>query len=151
MKTIKIGSCDFWSQPLDLKNSFFYDIIEMCGYTPIIDNDDPDILFYSMFGNKHLKYTKPIKIWFSGENWGLPNFNECNFAFSGYFIEDERQFRCPLYLLYAREYINLEKFSNIDWQKILEEDSLIHFHNIHGGYFDINNLKLLKGIATSYH
>lgn len=104
MKTIKIGACDFWS-PFEIRHSIFYDIIEMCGYTPIVDNTNPDILFYSVFGNSHANFKNPIKVWFSGENWGLPNFNECNFALSGYFIDDERHFRCPLYLKYARNYI----------------------------------------------
>lgn len=103
-KTIKIGSCDFWS-PFELRHSVFYDVLVECGYTPIIDNQNPDILFYSVFGDTHQQYHGPIKIWFSGENWGLPNFNECNFALSGYFIDDPRHFRFPLYVKYARNYI----------------------------------------------
>lgn len=103
-KQIKIGSCDFWS-PFNLRHSIFYDIMVECGYDPIIDNANPDILFYSVFGNTHKNYNVPIKIWFSGENWGLPNFNECNFALSGYFVNDHRHFRFPLYVKYARNYI----------------------------------------------
>jgi hypothetical protein len=102
--TIKIGSCDFWS-PFELRHSIFYDILVECGYDPIIDNENPDILFYSVFGNNHRQHQTPIKIWFSGENWGLPNFNECNFALSGYYIDDPRHYRLPLYIKYARNYI----------------------------------------------
>ena len=121
-KTVKIGSCDFWS-PFDIRHSVFYDVIKMCGYEPIIDNDNPDILFYSVFGNNHLNYTNTnlIKIWFSGENWGLPNFNECNFALSGYYIDDERHFRFPLYVKYARNYINhgiyMKQYSDLSQSK----------------------------------
>lgn len=49
---------------------------------------------------------KKIKVWFSGENWGLPNFEQCDFALSGYYIDDPRHYRLPLYVLYYRDYIN---------------------------------------------
>jgi hypothetical protein len=104
-KSIKIGSTDFWGG-FTLQDSLFYKIIEFCGYEPIIDNDNPDILFYSVFGGNHFKYHNVIKIWFSGENWGLPNFNQCNFALSGYFIDDPRHYRLPLYTLYCESILN---------------------------------------------
>jgi len=108
-KTIKIGACDFWPG-FQLRHSIFYDVIVQCGYSPVIDNNDPDILFYSVFSNNHVRYTRPIKIWFSGENWSLPNFNQCHFALSGYYINDSRHYRLPLYVKYARNYISAKLF-----------------------------------------
>jgi hypothetical protein len=105
-KTIKIGSVDFWPV-FSLQHSIFYDIFKLCGYEIIIDNNDPDILFCSVFGNNHTKYTKPIKVLFSGENWGLPNFDLYNFAMTGYYIEDPRHYRLPLYVLYCRDYVTI--------------------------------------------
>lgn len=128
MKEIRIGSCDFWS-PFDIRHSVFYDIIVQCGYTPIIDNDNPDILFYSVFSNNHLTRKSPIKIWFSGENWSLPNFNQCNFALSGYYIDDERHFRLPLYVKYARNYITSHKYVG-DTKRLKTYDQLSQHRNL---------------------
>ncbi len=108
-KTIKIGSSDFWSV-WSLRHSIFYDMVEACGYEPIIDDKDPDILFYSVFGNNHMRHTKPMKIWYSGENWMLPNFDQCNYALSGYFIDNPRHYRLPLYVLFARDFITAKVY-----------------------------------------
>lgn len=47
----------------------------------IIDKENPDYLFYSCFGNRHLQYDRCIKIFYSFEN-AIPDLNLCDYAVS---------------------------------------------------------------------
>jgi hypothetical protein len=109
MKKIKVWAVDFWPG-FQFVHNIFYDVLVMCGYEPVMDQNDPDILFYSVFSTQHTNYSKPIKIFFSGENWGLPNFTQCNYALSGYYISDERHYRLPLYVLYCRNFLKANRY-----------------------------------------
>lgn len=80
-KTINVKMVDFWkSDPSDDKEKCF-----LCPYLSKAYNinftDEPDFLFYSVFGKKHTKYKKCVKILFSGENV-VPDFNYCDYAIS---------------------------------------------------------------------
>lgn len=115
MKKIKVWYVDFWGG-FDFIQSIFYDVLIMCGYDVILDPNDPDILFSSVFSNRYTNYTKPIKVRFSGENWGLPNFSQYDFAFTGYYIDDDRHYRLPLYVLYCRNFIKANRIvDNYDY------------------------------------
>lgn len=46
-----------------------------------LDDDNPDILFFSNFGVRHLRRRSRIKIFYSGENL-VPDFNQCDYAIS---------------------------------------------------------------------
>lgn len=113
MKTIKIWFTSFWPG-FDPENNFFVDMLIQSGFEFVIDNINPDVLFYSVFNNEFLKYKNCKKIWFSGENWGLPNFEQCDFALSGYHIDDPRHYRLPLYVLYYRNYINAGTYKSYE-------------------------------------
>ncbi len=63
-------------------------------WTPILSNN-PDILFYSCFGDEHLKYDC-TRIFYTPENV-RPNFNRCDYAFSYDYPLTERNYRLPLY------------------------------------------------------
>ena len=80
-------------------------------YYNICVSDDPDFLFYSVFGNEHEKYDC-TKIFTTVENRhnyldyngnrsrnGIRqiDFRECDFAISHYYLEDPRHYRMPLY------------------------------------------------------
>lgn len=94
--TIKINFTDFWSD-FNKKNNIFWNLLAK-KYNLII-SDEPDILFYSYFGNRHMDY-KCLKIFFQGENV-RPNFKECDYAFGFDFLpNNKRNYRLPLYLLY---------------------------------------------------
>lgn len=63
-------------------------------WIPIL-SDNPDILFYSCFGDEHLKYDC-TRIFYTPEN-ARPNFNRCDYAFSYDYPITERNYRLPLY------------------------------------------------------
>lgn len=68
----------------------------------------PDYLFYSVFGNEHLKYDG-IRIFYTGE-CVTPNFNECDYAIGFDHLHfGDRYIRIPIYQLfqYQSEYADL--------------------------------------------
>lgn len=117
MRKIKINFVDFWGG-FDKTNNYFYNLLKEEFEIEISDN--PDYLFYSLFGNDHLNY-KCIKISYHGEN--IPpmfidslNIGEgSHWSFSFDKINDNRNYRLPHYLLYDG-YYELERKSKIeDW------------------------------------
>jgi alpha(1,3/1,4) fucosyltransferase len=68
--TLKIYFVDFWNG-FHANNNYFHNILKT-KYNVIIDNTNPDILFYSMMGKKHLDYNCK-KICFSGESVSSPH------------------------------------------------------------------------------
>lgn len=65
--------------------------------------DDPDFLFYSVFGNEHLKYDC-VRIFWTGENL-QPDFNICDYAIGFSHMEfEDRYKRIPLYYFYLPDY-----------------------------------------------
>ena len=106
-KHIKIKFVDVWKnfgqgkQPND-----FLDILQRFYDVEISDN--PQYLFYSIFGNEHLKYNC-VRIFFTGECI-TPNFNECDYAIAfDRLTFGDRYLRVPLYNLfqYKSEYDSL--------------------------------------------
>lgn len=96
IRTIKINFTDFW-QAWDKENNPFWNLLSSKYDLEL--SDDPDILFYSYFGNEYRKY-KCIRVLFQGENV-RPNFKECDFAFSfDYTPNNPRNYRLPLYYFY---------------------------------------------------
>jgi hypothetical protein len=98
MKKIRIGYSDFWGELLPDDN-YFYNLLSL-KYDVIVDNENPDILIYSIYGNQHLRYdmSKVIKILYLAENF-RPNFDECHYSFTFDRIDDERNYRLPLWAL----------------------------------------------------
>ena len=74
-KKIRCHFTDFW------KGFNYKDILEvfLSEYELILDEKNPDYLFYSCFGMNHLKYDNCIKIFLSGEN-SIPDLNLCDYA-----------------------------------------------------------------------
>lgn len=65
--------------------------------------DDPDFLFYSVFGNEHLKYDC-VKVFWTGENV-QPDFNICDYAIGfAHMTYEDRYKRIPLYYFYENDY-----------------------------------------------
>lgn len=97
-KKIRIFFADFWKN-FDLNNNFITNCLRN-RYEIIIDNQNPEYLFYSSQGESHFKYDNCIKIYFTGEN-DIPDFNICDYGigFSALSFND-RYFRLPLYKLY---------------------------------------------------
>ena len=93
---VRIDFCDF--HPGFRKTSnFFYDLlrkrfdVELC--------DQPDFLIYGPYSQQHRLHTG-VKIFFNPES-GLPDFNECDYAFTSNYLDDPRHYRLPLYVTYG--------------------------------------------------
>lgn len=98
-KKIKINFIDFWPG-YDPKNNYFYNLL-IQNFEVEIDNN-PDYLFYSVFGNTHVNYNC-VKIFYTGENVP-PDLKYCHYAFSFDYITNQRNYRLPHYLLYDGYY-----------------------------------------------
>lgn len=77
MKTYSIGFCDM-GRDFDEHDNVFVNALKKEGVSYEI-SDKPDVLFYSVFGNRHNLYTDCIKVFFIGEPIA-PDFNECDYA-----------------------------------------------------------------------
>lgn len=95
-KHISINFCDFWLgfSPCD---NYFYNLL--IHEFDIEISNNPDFLFFSIFGNNNLNY-KCIKIQYIGEN--IPPFN-CDYSFS-FEPTSGNNYRLPHYLLYPGYY-----------------------------------------------
>lgn len=97
---IKIDFSDFWPG-FDKTNNYFYNLLKEEFEVEISNN--PDYLFFSVFGNNHLRYQNCIKIFYTGENVA-PRLDYCDYSFSFDYIDDHRNYRLPHYLLYDGYY-----------------------------------------------
>ena len=104
---IKIDFADFWGG-FEKNNNYFYNLLSKDFDVEISSN--PDFLFYSVFGSSNLSY-KCTKIFFSGENIG-PDYNNCDYSMCHDFINDERHYRLPLYILTGGYYDLIDKKVN---------------------------------------
>lgn len=98
MKQIKIAFTDFWDV-FDPADNFITEALRKNFEVSICD--DPDFVFCSIFGRKHLKYDC-AKVFYTGENIE-PDFNLVDYALG--FPEMEyydRYLRLPHYVLYPR-------------------------------------------------
>ena len=98
-KKIKIDFSDFWGG-FDRTNNYFYNLLIEEFDVEISNN--PDYLFFSVFGNQHQNY-KCKKIFYTGENVAPP-LGYCDYSFSFDYLDDARNYRLPHYLLYDGYY-----------------------------------------------
>jgi hypothetical protein len=98
-RKIKIDFSDFWGG-FDKTNNYFYNLLK--DEFDVVITDNPDYLFFSIFGNKHLNY-KCKKIFYTGENIAPP-LHYCDYSFSFDYLDDQRNYRLPHYLLYDGYY-----------------------------------------------
>lgn len=117
-KKINIWFSDFWfpSTPTNIENNELYQLL-----SPYFDfnltKDYPDYLIYSWFGFDFQKYDC-IRLYYTGENI-RPNFKECDYAFSFDYLNNERNYRLPIYRLnYAyKDLIIPQQNSMTDFEK----------------------------------
>ena len=98
-RKIKVEFVDWWSG-FDKTNNYFYNLLKE--EFDVIITDNPDYLFFSVFGSKHLQY-KCKKIFYTGENVAPP-LHYCDYSFSFDYLDDNRNYRLPHYLLYDGYY-----------------------------------------------
>jgi hypothetical protein len=99
MKKIRINFTDFWPG-FDKTNNYFYNLLKEEFDIEISNN--PDYLFFSVFGNQNQNYNC-VKIFYTGENVSPP-LHYCNWSFSFDYLDDSRNYRLPHYLLYDGYY-----------------------------------------------
>jgi hypothetical protein len=98
MRTIRIKFIDEWIG-FDPENNIFVELLAKRYNVQF--SDDPEYLFYSLNGFKHLDYAVP-RIFFTQENL-TPDFNICDYAFAFDRMSfGDRYFRLPLYLISRR-------------------------------------------------
>jgi len=96
---IKIEFSDWWPG-FDKTDNYFYNLLK--DEFDIEISNNPDYLFFSVFGKSHQNY-KCTKIFYTGENVEPP-LGECDWSFSFDYLNDPRNYRLPLYLLYDGYY-----------------------------------------------
>ena len=99
MKILKICFTDFWFG-FDYANNFFTNKLNLI-FELEIDEINPDLIIYSTYGTKFLKYTRAIKVIYIAENV-RPSYAECDYSLSfDYSSNNDRNLRYPLYVLYG--------------------------------------------------
>ncbi len=97
---MKVKFVDFWDG-----TNFIKDVtlrILRAHFEEVEEGDDPDFVFYSVFGYEHLKYDC-VRIFITGENL-QPDFNICDYGIGfSYMIYEDRYQRVPLYLFYEED------------------------------------------------
>jgi hypothetical protein len=112
---IKITFADFWPN-FKYDDNYFYNLLST-KYNVTLDDQDPDILFFSVDYSRRrererYKNHRCKKIFFTGENV-RPHFDDadsieyprysvgkCDFAFTFDYMEDERNYRFPLWAFF---------------------------------------------------
>lgn len=128
---IKINFTDFWSG-FNKTNNYFYNLLIEEFDVEISNN--PDYLFFSVFGNEHQKY-KCVKIAYYAENIPTP-LGYCQWSFSVDYLNDHRNYRLPIYLLHDN-YYNLIKKKDID--ENLSKRKFCNFIVSNGNCIERNN------------
>jgi FkbM family methyltransferase len=110
-QNIKIAFCDWWDQEycggtFDANSNFITDILRKYGNIEnviiVSQNDNPDVLFYSIFGNAHPYLKAGRKVFFSGEPFAARPDAAFNFTFDK---NSENNVRYPLWLGYINDYL----------------------------------------------
>jgi hypothetical protein len=99
-KQIRVWFEDFWGHGWDNKFNFFTQEV-LHGVDFIVTPDSPDLLVYTVFGQRHKNYSCK-KIFWTGENIRA-NYDECDLAFTFDFNDNPKNVRVPLYSLHVWE------------------------------------------------
>jgi hypothetical protein len=97
-KTIKIDFVDFWGG-FPKNDNYFYHLLSQ-KYTVEIDTQDPDVVFFSVFGNEINRYSnhRSKKVFYTGEN-RRPPLEFCDMSFS-FDSTDGKNVYLPLWVLF---------------------------------------------------
>jgi hypothetical protein len=98
MEKLKVKFVDFWIEMNQPEGNYFYALLSE--KYDVEFSDEPEILFYSNYGEDYLKYDC-IRIFYSAEN-RRPNFTGCDFAITFDFNDRNNHFRFPLYGMYCK-------------------------------------------------
>jgi hypothetical protein len=108
------------------QRNYFTEVLNKIYTVEVSSFEDADILFYSVFGNKHREFSRR-KIFYTSENV-LPDFEECDFAITFCHLPNEpKHYRLPQYVLYVEDINALLKSPKTQWDVLLK--SKIKFAN----------------------
>ena len=163
MRQIKIFFEDFWPD-FDPTNNFIISVLSK-EYEIMID-ENPEYLFFSVYGYNHLKYRNCVKIFYSAENLE-PDFNLCDYAIAFQFLNaGDRYLRFPLYLISGYEQLNkqpldIEKalnrkfcnfvYGNFKWAdpiRISFFEKLSKYKKVDSGGILLNNIGTVITVKT---
>jgi GR25 family glycosyltransferase involved in LPS biosynthesis/tetratricopeptide (TPR) repeat protein len=109
--SLRIAYCDWWYEEycggyFDVNNNFIINILKKYGnvndITVVNPNENPDVLFYSIFGNEHKKYSNVRRVFYSGEPFGIREEANYNITFDK---NSDVNTRFPLWLGYLNDYL----------------------------------------------
>ena len=124
MKTIKLKFVDMMPKFVP-ENNFWYNFLMQ--FYKVELSESPDYIFYSVFGNEHLKYNNCIKIFWTGENQ-LPDFNLCDYAIAFAYLQfSDRYSRLPLYYLYEDPFVKMLKKTNFSASDLANKTEFCSF------------------------
>jgi hypothetical protein len=111
---MKVCFSDFWT-PFDPNNNFFiHSLRQLFENVEVVNPEDADVMFFSVFGNENKLYKNCKKIFFTGENI-RPNFKTCDYSLTFDFESyDGKNFRLPLWYLYI-DWFNVNTYDNPGW------------------------------------
>lgn len=134
---IKVNFVDFWKN-FSKTDNYFFNLLST-KYKVVIEEEEPDFLFFSIFGSEHKKYSSKSckKIFFTGENI-RPNLyfsneiiykdyliGKCDFSFSFDQMQDPRNYRLPLWVMYIN-WFNVKHDEDRDISFLVELDDLLN-------------------------
>jgi hypothetical protein len=96
MNKIRLGFCDMW-EGFSKENNWFTNTLRQ--WFDIEIAEDPDFLIFGQPGKEHRRY-KCVKIYFGVESFD-PDWRICDYALTCNYIDDDRHYRLPLYVLYT--------------------------------------------------
>lgn len=114
MKSIKIKFVDFFSGFDQSYNGIY---ILLSRFFNLEISEDPDFIFFSVWGNSHLEYSC-TKIFITGENV-RPNFFLCDYALGFDFLEKENYLRLPLYVYWKS--LDYKRLIFPDFKNIIDD------------------------------
>lgn len=98
-RIVRIWFCDFWPY-FNPRDNYFTRILRN-NYDLILDENNPELVIFSVFGYSHLRYINAIRVQYIGENV-RPNYWESDFSLSfDYEDYQYRNLRLPLYVIYG--------------------------------------------------
>jgi FkbM family methyltransferase len=106
--TYTVSFVDWWSEEycggiFDNQNNYFTNLLRNYYNVQIVEpNQNPDILFYSVFGNNHLTLNAGRKVFYSGESISQDNMADFNITFDN---DNYNNCRLPLWICYLNDTI----------------------------------------------
>lgn len=108
---LKVKFCDY--EPFMIENNFILDTLKK--FCEVELSDNPDIVFYSVFGNQHKKYNC-TKVFVCAEACA-PDFNEADYAISSCDMSfGKRHVYYPFYFMH-----NIDKLINTNRYDLFDE------------------------------